>query len=100
MKSNVIDFKAYKRAKGIALPRSPYSTLAATREQIDAAFQHASDALHSEPRFFAALVGYENIKTGKVKLLKGIQLFSNREVFELWAGIRGHYVLALTKKEE
>ena len=50
MQSNVIDFKAYKRAKGIALPRSPYYTLAATDEQIREAYHQAAQALNSDSR--------------------------------------------------
>ena len=66
MQSNVIDFKAYKRAKGIALPRSPYYTLAATDAQIREAYQQAAQALNSDSRIQVVHVGYKNMKTGHV----------------------------------
>ena len=100
MQSNVTDFKAYKRAKGIALPRSPYYTLAATGTQIREAYQQAAQALKSDSRIQVVHVGYKSIKTGHVKLFKGQYEYSSMDLFERWAGIRGHYVLALARKGE
>ena len=100
MQSNVTDFKAYKRAKGIALPRSPYYTLAATDAQIREAYQQDAQALKSDSRIQVVHVGYKSIKTGHVKLFKGQYEYSSMDLFERWAGIRGHYVLALARKGE
>ena len=100
MQPKVIDFKAYKRAKGIALPRSPYSTLAATEEEIHEAFKRAADILLTQPNIAVVHVGYENIKTGRVKLFKAEHEYSSKSLFKRWAGIHEHYVLALVRKGE
>ena len=49
MQPKVIDFKAYKRAKGIAPLRSPYSTLAEKKKKIHEAFKRAADILLTQP---------------------------------------------------
>ena len=73
MQSNVADFKAYKRAKGIALPRSPYYTLAATDAQIREAYQQDAQALNSDSRAQVVHVDYKNRKTGHGKRIhKGL----------------------------
>ena len=71
MQSNVTDFKAYKRAKGIALPRSPYYTLAATDTQIREAYQQAAQALKSDSRIQVVHVGYKNIKNWACEAVQG-----------------------------
>ena len=73
MQSNVVDFKAYKRAKGIALPHSPYYTLAATDAQIREAYQQDAQALNSDSRAQVVHVDYKNRKTGHGKRIhKGL----------------------------
>lgn len=101
MDSKVIDLNQYKREKGIALPRSPYYTLNATSEQLQHAYQRAADALNGEyggGPYFAALVGYENNRTGRVKLLKEMRLYPSPEAFEAMAGIKGHKCVGLARK--
>ena len=99
MESKVIDFNEYKREKGIALPRSPYYTLNATDKQIRLALRRAVMELNRpESSLYAAVVGYEDVKTGRVKLLKNLRLYSNSEAFENMAGIKGHRCVGLTRK--
>ena len=103
MEGKVIDFNEYKRRKGIALPRSPYYTLNATKEEVQYALQRAAEELeqpHGGQMLYAALVGYEDKKTGRVKLLKQMQLYSNREVFERSAGIRGYRCIGLARNAQ
>ncbi len=95
---NVVSLNDYKRKKGIALPRSPYSSLDATREQVRDACQRAAEALNQDARVYAAVIGYENQKTGKIKLLKGLRLFSSKELLESTAGIKGYNCICLIKR--
>lgn len=94
---NLID---YKRKKGIALPHSPYFTLDATDEQVRHALENAAHSLNRDDyrQYAAALVGYENIRTGKIKLLKGIIYFGTKDAFESMAGIKGHRCIGLMRK--
>ena len=98
----IINLSDYKRKKGIALPRSPYFTLDATEEQVRDALSTAARTLNRDDynRYAAALVGYENIRTGKIKLLKGIVYFGTKEAFESMAGIKGHRCIGLIRKAE
>lgn len=101
MEGKVVDFNEYKREKGIALPRSPYYTLNATDKQIRLALRRAVMELnrpHGGSPLYAAVVGYEDVKTGRVKLLKNLRLYSNPEAFENMAGIKGHRCVGLTRK--
>lgn len=101
--TKIVDLKEYKREKGIALPNSPYYTLNATEEQIQEAAERVSLVLEQPFDYrgvlpYAVLLGYENIKTGQVKLLKQVCIYPNRKVFESSAGIKGHKAVALVNK--
>lgn len=95
---NIVNLNDYKRKKGIALPRSPYSTLDATKKQIHEAYLRAAASMNEYTDMYAAVIGYEIIKTGKVKLLKGLQLYPSQEVLQSMAGIYGHKCLVLVRK--
>ena len=96
---NIISINDYKRKHGIALPRSPYYTLDATHEQLLAALEMAKECMRKPMDYqglpYAAIVGYENIKTGKIKLLKQIQIASCKEAI---SGIRGYRCIGLQQK--
>jgi hypothetical protein len=98
----IINLNEYKKKKGIALPRSPYYTLDATKNQVHDALATAARSLDQGDyrRYAAAVVGYENIRTGKIKLLKGIIYFATKEAFESMAGIKGHRCIGLIRKAE
>ena len=98
--AEIIDLKKYKKQHDIPLPRSPYYTLNATKEEIDEALQRAKEWL-SDTRYspmYAVLVGYKNIKTGKTKLLKEQHGFSTKDTFETAAGIKDHYMIGIVRK--
>ena len=83
--------------KKIALPRSLYSTLNATKKQIHEAYLRAAASMNEDTDMYAAVIGYENIKTGKVMLLKGLQLYPS-EVLQSMAGINDHKCLIIVRK--
>lgn len=100
----IIDMKKYKREHDIALPRSPYYELNATDEQIEEALNTAAEYMNKPFDYrgmppYAVIIGYENIKTGKTKLLKEIQIFPSKKSLETMAGIRGHYCIGLQQKD-
>ena len=101
--AEIIVLNDYRREHGIALPRSPYYTLKATKRDLDMALERAAKMMN-EPLDkqgllpYAVIVGYENKKTGDIKLLKEYRLFSNKEAFASMAGIRGHYSLGLMQE--
>ena len=99
----IISLKDYKREHDIPLPRSPYYRLNATEDELDQAYRIAAQGMKQPFDYrgippYAALVGYKNIKTGKIKLLKEISYYSSKSVFESTVGIKDHYVLALVQK--
>ena len=95
---DVICINEYKRRHGIAIPRSPYYTLNATQEQLSCAYRTAVLKMkqHKNPPY-AVLIGYENIKTGHIKLLKQIRMYSSQEAFESMSGIGGFRCVAVVK---
>ena len=102
---NVIYLNDYKKKHDIPLTHSPYYALNADREELRLAFERAFmliqepiDANGTLP--YAVLVGYENKKTGKVKLLKEMRMYPNKEAFESMAGLKGSYCLALVNDSE
>lgn len=102
---DVIYLNEYKKQHGIPLPRSPYYTLKATDEQLYEAYHAAAMLLseyseNHETAPYAILVGYENIQTGHIKLLKQPPMFSTKEAFESMSGIRGHKSIAVVRKAE
>lgn len=106
MECKIINIKDYKRKHDIPLPRSPYYTLNATEYELQLALERAAELMREphdyrgEPHY-AVLVGYENKKSGKVKLLKQQICFPTEEVFEsACPGIKGYYCLALKRKAE
>ncbi len=74
--AEIIVLNDYRREHGIALPRSPYYTLKATKRDLDMALERAAKMMN-EPLDkqgllpYAVIVGYENKKTGDIKLLTG-----------------------------
>ena len=103
--SKIISLKDYKRKHDIPLPRSPYYNLNASQDEIYEAFLIAAQGMKRPFDYrgippYAALVGYKNKKTGKIKLLKEITYYSCKSVFESNAGIKDHYVLALVQKAQ
>ena len=103
--NKIIRLKDYKREHDIPLPRSPYYNLNATQEELDQAYRVAAQGMKKPFDYrgippYAALVGYKNIKTGKIKLLKEISYYSSKSVFESTAGIKDHYVLALVQRAQ
>ena len=103
--AEIIKMNDYKKEHGIALPRSPYSTLKASEEDLDTALKHARKIMEKPFDYrgqtpYAVVVGYENKKTGDIKLLKEYQVFSSKDAFEGMAGIRGHYSLGLVAESE
>ena len=102
-KATIISLKDYKREHDIPLPHSPYYSLNATEDELNEAYHLAARRMREPFDYrgippYAALVGYKNIKTGKIKLLKEITYYSSKSVFESTAGIKDHYVLALVQK--
>ena len=100
----IISFAAYRKKKGIAAPRSPYSTLKATDDQIQDALQRAAEFMsdtynRSGKPLYAVLIGFED-KHGDVRLLKSISGYSSKESFEAFAGRKGFLTLALTTKAQ
>ncbi len=103
--AEIIKMNDYKKKHGIALPRSPYSTLKASKKDLDEALEHARNIMEKPFDYrgqtpYAVVVGYENKKTGDIKLLKDYRVFSSKNVFEQSAGIRGHYSLGLVAESE
>ena len=101
--AEIIFMNDYKREHGIALPRSPYSTLKASKNDLDKALIIAREMIQSPVGYkgaqpYAVVVGYENKKTGDIKLLKRYQLYLSKHSFETMAGIRGHYCIGLTQE--
>ena len=98
---DIIYLNEYKKKHDIPLANSPYYALNATEEQMQLAYMRAVELMkdaHLAP--YAVLIGYENIKTGKIKLLKELRTYSSRNAFEDMSGINGHYVIAITRKVE
>ena len=95
---DVIDLNDWKKEHGIPLPRSPYYALKATEAQILNAVAKAQKYMDSPLKPYAAIVGYKNVKTGDVKLLKEMHVFSNQDAFEHMEGIRGHYCIGLVRE--
>ena len=101
---NIISMKDYKRQHGIALPRSPYYTLDATPEQIQAALELAAEEMEKPCDYrglppYAVVVGYKNMKTGKIKLLKGVKKKKKKKALESLGGIgKGYSLVGLQQK--
>lgn len=96
---DVINLNDWKKEHGIPLPRSPYYALKATSAQIQDAMIDAQKCMENHIDCYAAVVGYKNARTGDVKLLKEMRLFSNQDAFERMAGLRGHYCLGLVREQ-
>lgn len=96
---DVIYLNDYKKKHDIPLTNSPYYALNAAEDQVYEAYMRAVELMENERLApYAVLVGYQNVKTGKVKLLKEPRMYSSRAAFEDMAGIKDHYVVALTRK--
>lgn len=101
---DIINMKDYKQKHGIALPRSPYYTLDATPEQLNAALELAAEEMEKPTDYrglppYAVVVGYKNVKTGKIKLLKGVHIYPSRESLETMGGIgKGYACVGLQQK--
>ena len=98
---DIIYLNDYKKKHDIPLTNSPYYALNATEEQMQMAYLRAVELMKDERLSpYAVLIGYKNIKTGKIKLLKEPRMYSSRNAFEDMAGIKDHYVIAVTRKAE
>ena len=95
----VINLNDWKKEHGIPLPRSPYYALKATEAQIQKAISEAQKYMDSPDMPYAAIVGYQDMKTGNVKLLKEMHVFSDQYAFKHMEGIRGHYCIGLVREE-
>ena len=100
---DVISLAAYKKRKGIAAPKSPYYTLNATEAEVSVAVNRAAQVMVKPMDYrgktpYAVLVGYED-QDGRVKLLKDICCYPNRETFEMDAGRKSMWTLALVAKK-
>ena len=103
--AKIISMNDYKRKHGIALPRSPYYTLDASDEELQAAVERAKPFLESPHDYrglppYAVVIGYENLKTGKIKLLKELHIFPSKHALEHMEGIRGYNTLYLKRTAE
>ena len=99
---DMISLVAYKKGKGIAAPKSPYYTLNATKAEVSTALNRAAQLMAKSMDYrgktpYAVLVGYED-RDGRVKLLKDICCYPNRETFEMDAGRKSLLTLALVAK--
>ena len=99
---DMISLVAYKKRKGIALPKSPYYTLNATKAEVSAALNRAAQFISKPMDYqgktpYAVLVGYED-RDGRIKLLKEICCYPSREMFEMVAGRKSMLTLALVAK--
>ena len=95
-----IDLNDYKKQREIPPPRSPYYALDATDEEIYEAVERAKRLMSETFDYrkqppYAVLFGYKNIKTGKAKLLKSMEVYPSEQVFNQMAGIGGHNILAV-----
>lgn len=100
MNGNVVKLNDYKRERGIALPRSPYYTLNATKAQVNEALERGIERIQSPIGSclpYAVVVGYENARTGRIKLLKEALCYSSKEAFESISGISGYRSIALIR---
>lgn len=98
---DIIYLNEYKKKHDIPLTNSPYYALNATEEQMQMAYIRAVELMEDEHLApYAVLIGYENIKTGTIKLLKEPRMYSSRNAFEDMSGINGHYVIAITRKAD
>lgn len=102
--AEIICLKEYKKKHDIPLPRSPYFSLNATKQQLHEAYLRAAEYLRKPCDYrgippYAAVVGYESLKTGKIKLLKEQCFYSSKDLFMRTAGLRGYKCLALVQKE-
>lgn len=106
MENKIINMKDYKRQHDIPLPKSPYYTLNAKDYEIQIALERAAEFMQEAHDYsgkpqYAVLIGYENKKNGKVKLLKQQICFPSEKAFETACpGINGYYCLALKQRAE
>ncbi len=100
MNGSIVSLNDFKRERGIALPRSPYYTLNATRAQLKEALERGVERIKSPIGTclpYAVVVGYENSKNGRIKLLKEAICYSSKEAFESMSGISGYRSIALIR---
>lgn len=95
---DVISLNDWKKDHGIPLPNSPYYTLKATDEQIEAALQSAARSMRGRQDPYAVIIGYKSKKTGDVKLLKEMRLYPDQETLEAEGSVRGHYSLGFIRE--
>lgn len=102
MKGNVISLATYKREKGIVPPGSPYYTTNATKEQIAEAAKRTEEWFSRTMDFrgkppYAVVIGYEDKKTGRVRLLKNQIAYPQKSSFEGMAGMATMLTLAVIR---
>ena len=92
---NIVEFKRNSPA---------YYTSNATDGELHQAIERAEeirqtpiDCIGHLP--YAVLYGYEEIKTGKIKLLKEPITYKTRKGFEHQSEIKGHYAMAVIEEE-
>ncbi len=100
---DVVILNDWKREHGIPLPNSPYYTLKATDEQIEAAIDAARRAMLSPMSDrqwpYAIVVGYKSMKTGDVKLLKKMRLYPSQEILQNTGLLQGHSCVGVVREK-
>ena len=80
--TKVTDINEYKKRHNIPLPDSPFSTFNATEMEVFDALQAAQDVFNRKRAPYAIVVGYEDLETGHISLLKEMKVFTNQTRFE------------------
>ena len=73
-------------------------TFNATPDQIQASLLQAAEIMQKSP-FYAILIGYENIITGKITLLNRIRVFAKQSDYEKKAYKNGYNCVAFVMKK-
>ena len=73
-------------------------TVNATPDQIQASLLEAAEIMRKSP-FYAILIGYESVVTGKITLLNRIRVFAKQSDYEKKAYRNGYKCIAFVMKE-
>ena len=72
-------------------------TVNATPDQIQASLLQAAEIMRKSP-FYAILIGYENVVTGKITLLNRVRVFAKQTDYEKKAYRNGYNCVAFLMK--